>query len=248
MDKQGLLLCARYSVAPNFFGYCGPDENPNLIDHLKDQIADREVSSILSEFETLYQYLIFIATENKILDPFNKNVVEAYWVGNSLLHKASNFDYVSLLKEKLSIESKTGMKKFYSIRKKVLSNHFFPHHSFHVFNIFKRTGHDPSVHTLQTMDACRIAFGKVKSQNSKTKTVTVETKPLVIFKNKLVFGKPILKELKTNYNGKTFLRDVRIGDWISFHWGFACDILTKEQVKNLVFYTQKSIDFFNSPL
>lgn len=254
MDKQGLLLCARYSIAPNFFGYCGPDKNLSLIDHLKEQVADNEVSSILSEFETLYQYLIFIATENKIPDPFDRNVVEAYWVGNSLLNKASNFDYVALLKEKLSLENKTGMKKFHTIKRKILTNHFYPHHSFHVFNIFKRTSHDPSSHTLETMDSCRISFGEIKSSTfakasvDKQNSITVETKPLHFFQNKLILGKPILKELKIDYKGKTFLHNLKIGDWVSFHWGFVCDILTEQQVKNLAFYTQKSIDFFNSSL
>ncbi len=247
MDKQGLLLCARYSVAPNFFGYCGPDKNLNLIDHLKEQVGDREVFSILSEFETLYQYLIFIATENKIPDPFNKNVVEAYWVGNSLLNKASNFDYIALLKEKISLEHKTGMKKFHSIKRKILSNNFYPHHSFHVFNIFKRTGHDPSFHTLETMDACRISFGKLKAQNLNFKTVIVETKPLIFFQNKLSFGKAILKELRIDYKGKTFLHNLKVDDWVSFHWGFVCDVLTNQQVKNLEFYTERSISFYNSP-
>lgn len=230
-------MCARYSVAPNFFGYCGPDENPSLVDHLKEQVADKEVSSILSEFETLYQYLIFIATENKIPDPFDRQVVEAYWVGNGLLRNVSNSDYFSLLKEKFNI-----------IQHKVLSNHFYPHHSFHVFNIFKRTGHDPSDHTLETMDACRISFGKLKSQNSNLKIVTVETKPLVFFQGKLSFGKSVLKQLQIDYKGKSFLKSLNAGDWVSFHWGFVCDLLTAQQVKNLAYYTQKSIDFFNSPL
>lgn len=243
MDKQGLLLCARYSAAPNFFGYCGPDKNLNLIDHLKEEVGDREVQSILSEFETLYQYLIFIATENNIRDPFDKKVVEAYWVGNSLLHKASNFDYVALLNEKLSLENKTGMKKFHSIKRKVLSNHFYPNHSFHVFNIFKRTGHDPSIHTLETMDACRIGWGRIK--NLQFSNIVVETKSLEI-KNKLLrFGYLKEKELKIDYKGESFLHNLNIGDLVSFHWGFVCDVLTLKQIKNLEFYTQEAINFFN---
>ncbi len=248
MDKQGLLLCARYSVAPNFFGYCGPDENLSLVDHLKENVGDSEVTSILSEFETLYQYLIFIATENKIYDPFDKKVVEAYWIGNPLLHKASNFDYISLLNEKLSLEHKIGMKKFQPIKRKVLSNHFYPHHSFHVFNIFKRTGNDPSNHTLETMDACRISFGKVKSQKAKGKNVIVEYKPLVFINNKLQLGLPVEKELRIDYKGKSFHNGLKEADWVSFHWGFVCDVLTPQQVKNLEFYTNKSIEFFNTPL
>lgn len=240
MDKQGLLLCARYSVAPNFFGYCGPDENPNLVDHLKEQIGDKEIASILAEFDTLYQYLTFIATENKIPDPFNKNVVEAYWLGNSLLHRASNIDYVSLLKEKLSLEDKTGMKKFHTIKRKILSNHFYPHHSFHVFNIFKRTGNDPSNHTLDTMDACRIGWGKIMNKDA-----IVETRQLVFKNNTLQLGKPVHKKLQHDYKGKSFLKNLKAGDWVSFHWGFICDVLTREQIKNLEFYTREAINFFN---
>ncbi len=246
MDKQGLLLCARYSVAPNFFGYCGPDENPSLVDHLKEQIADKEVSSILSKFDTLYQYLIFIATENKIRDPFDKKVVEAYWIGNSLLHKASNSDYIALLHEKLSLEHKIGMKKFQPIKRKILSNHFYPHHSFHVFNIFKRTGYDPSNHTLETMDSCRISFGKVKNKIPKVKSVLVERRPLILVNTKLRLGSSKVKEISFNYKGRSFHNGLKEGDWVSFHWGFVCDVLTHQQVKNLEFYTQKSIDFFNS--
>jgi hydrogenase maturation factor len=254
MDKQGLLLCARYSVAPNYYGYCGPDENLSLVDHLKEQVADKEVSSILSEFETLYQYLIFIATENKIQDPFDRTVVEAYWIGNSLLHKASNFDYISLLREKLSIEHTIGMKKFHAIKRKIISNHFYPHHSFHVFNIFKRTGHDPSIHTLDTMDSCRIAFGKIKNfdfakaMTNKQKSIVVEYRPLIFIKKKLQFGLPAEKKIKIDYKGKSFLKNLKIGDWVSFHWGFVCDVLTEIKLKNLLYYTQKSIDYFNSPV
>lgn len=249
MDKQGqgLLLCARYSAAPNFFGYCGPDENPSLIEHLEGQVADKEIASILSEFETLYQYLIFIATENRIQDPFDKKVVEAYWIGNSLLHKASNFDYIALMKERSSLEYKTGMKKFQAIKRKVLGNHFYPHHSFHVFNIFRRTGHDPSNHTLETMDACKIGWGRIESR-IRNLEFRIKTKPLINVNNKLRLGDPIFKEIKADYKGRSFLEGLKVGDWVSFHWRFVCDVLTPQQVKNLEFYTKKSIDFFNNPL
>src|SRR3989338_7492357 len=106
MDSKGLLLCARYSSAPNFFGYCGPDENDNLIDHLKEKVADKEVEVILSQFNTLFSYLKLISTENKIKDPFNQKVVEAYWIGNSLLDNIANRDYVYLLQEKLDLAKK----------------------------------------------------------------------------------------------------------------------------------------------
>lgn len=250
MDKQGLLFCARYSVAPNFFGYCGPDENPNLIDHLKENVADKEVISILSEFETLYPYLKFIATENNIPDPFDRKVVEAYWLGNRLLQQVSSVDYMHLIDERLLLEKKMGIKKVIAVKRKIAKYRFYPHHAFHVFNIFKRTGYDLSNHMLETMDACRISFGKVKSQKSltgqaKVKNAIVEYKPLVFLDNKLQLGLPVEKELKIDYKGKSFHNGLKEGDWISFHWGFVCDVLTLKQIKNLEFYTQQAINFFN---
>lgn len=252
MNKKGLLLCAKYSVAPNYYGYCGPDKNLNLIDHLKENAGDREVASILSEFETLYLNLRFIAAENRIKDLFDSRVVEAYWIGNSLLDRVSSRDYTYLLSEKFNLQKKLGTKQFEKIRQKVMSSRMYPHHSFHVFNIFKRTGLDPSFHTTQTMDECRISWGKVilprqsdKKLNA-TNIVTVQTKPLIIQNDKLVFGKDIYRKIKLEYKRKRFLKSIQNGDWISFHWGFACDILSMIQVANLTTYTQKALDYFNS--
>ena len=38
----------------------------------------------------------------------------------------------------------------------------------------------------------------------------------------------------------------KVGDWVSYHWGFVCDKLSPSQVKNLEFYTNKAIEFYNS--
>ncbi|KKQ02068.1 MAG: hypothetical protein US11_C0001G0027 [Candidatus Roizmanbacteria bacterium GW2011_GWA2_36_23] len=245
-NNQGLLLCSRYSVAPNYFDYCGPDKNQNLIDHLQENIGDKEVQSILSEFDSLFLNLTLIAIENKIKDPFEKKVVEAYWVGNSLLNNVKNSDYVSLLKEKFNLAKKIGEKKYLKLQYKFLSHRVLPHHAFHVFNIFKRTGNDTSFHTLHTMDECRIGWGKIESR-IKNKELRINTKPLIYVNNKLKLGNPIIKIIREDYRGKSFLTKHRLGDWISFHWGFACDILSDRQTKNLEFYTQKAIDFYNQP-
>lgn len=245
MDKQGLLLCARYSAAPNFFGYCGPDENLSLIDHLKEKRGDKEVKQILSEFETLYLNLKLIAFENKISDPFNNRVVEAYWIGNSLLNNIKNIDYVSLLKERFKLEKKIGNEKFSELKLKVLSNRLLPHHSFHVFNIFKRTGNMIINHSLETMDECRIGWGKICQMLDVKFKIVVEYKPLIIKKGKLDVGLISKRKLTVDYKGKSFIKNLKVGDWVSFHWGFVCDILTPKQVNNLEFYTQKAINFYN---
>ncbi len=244
MDTRGLLLCARYSSAPNFFGYCGPEENVSLVDHLKERTADKEVEIILSQFDTLYSYLKLISVENKIGDPFNHEVVEAYWIGNSLLNHISNRNYAYLLQEELDLENKMGKIKFQRVKAKALSTKFYPHHAFHVFNIFKRTGQVNSNHTIDTMDSCRIGWGTVKEIR---KLIQVKTRQLSISNKQLSLSSPTVKELQIDYKGKQFIQNLNIGDWVSFHWGFVCDKLTPPQLKNLEFYTQQAINYFNCP-
>ncbi len=244
-DKKGLLLCSRYSVAPNFFGYCGPNENSALIDHLCDNHADKEVGNILTQFETLYLYLLLIARANKIENVFDHRVVEAYWVGNSLLETVSSADYTSLLDERFNLRKKIGDIPTDKLQNKIQKTRIYPHHSFHVFNIFKRTGHDVSVHTLATMDSCRIAWGTVTGESADHESIYVLLRPLVQVRNKLDFGQETVRMVQAQYRKKSFLR-IKNGDRVSIHWGYVCDVLTKEQVKNLEFYTQKAVDFFNT--
>ena len=131
------------------------------------------------------------------------------------------------------------------MKHKILTYRLYPHHSFHVFNIFKRTGHDISSHTIKTMDECRIGWGKVITINDST--VLVFTKPLQLQNRKLQFGKELRKKIRLEYKGKKFLKHIKAEDWVSFHWGQICDVIQTEQVKQLNFYTQKAIEFYNSP-
>lgn len=244
MKDNGLLLCARYAVAPNYFGYCGPDENKSLLEHLQENKTDREVNHILSGFETLYPYLQLIAKENNITSPFDAQVVEAYWLGNSLLKKIKNKAYVDLLSEKLMIEKKAGKRKYMTLREKLTRHHFSPHHTFHVFNIFKRTGHDASEHTIKTMNECRISHGEILQV--KSEKLKVKNRQIKIINNRLTWGDVITKGILVDYKGIRFMKDLKVGDYVSFHWGFVCDVLTKEQVYNLSFFTQKAIEYYNT--
>lgn len=246
MNKRGLLLCAKYSAAPNFFGYCGPDKNANLVDHLHENIADREVEVILSEFDTLHLNLNLIARENKIDDVFDEQVVEAYWVGNNLLQNISAGNYTALLSEKFHLPLKLGRDGFAGIKRKMMSYRLYPHHSFHVFNIFKRTGNDPSFHTLNTMNECRISWGKVTAIRGKL-GYTVDTLPLVLKGKKLAFDKPASREIHIDYKGKKVYTQAKVGDWVSFHWGKFCDVLDHNQTENLAYYTRQAVAFFNAP-
>lgn len=256
-DEQGLLLCARYAIAPNFLGYCGPRKSLSLIDHLKEKIIDEEVKEILFLFETMTPYLNLIARKNQIPSPFNKQVVEAYWLGNHLLQPLTPFEFKAFAFEKLFLEKRVGEKGFVSIMKKLYQrkieknfSSFLPHHAFHVFNIFKRTGATNSFHTLETIDHCRIGWGKVIVKNKKIelKNLLVEARPLLLKDGKLILGETMIKKIKIDYRGKNFISDLKVGDWVSFHWDYLCDKLTQRQQKNLEYYTIKAIEFYNQSL
>lgn len=241
-QNDGLLFCARYAVAPNFFGYCGPAKTENLLDHLEENIADGEVFFILSQFETMYPYLQLIARKNHFTSPFDCRAVEAYWLGNSYLKAVDVLEYQALSAEKLFLDKKLKPEQLRQLKLKINRLPFFPHHAFHVFNIFRRTGQDPSWQTVETMDKCRIGWGKVKMKNEK---LIVETKILTKENGRLKLTNTLLKEININYKGKQFIKNLKVGDWISFHWDYFCDILTEKQVKNLEYYTKKAIEFYN---
>lgn len=258
-EKKGLLLCARYALAPNFFGYCGPRKSASLIDHLEEAVIDQEVNNILSDFETMTPYLQLIARKNHLPSLFLYPVVEAYWIGNELLKPLTPLEFSAFSSEKLLLDKKLHKDSFLNLKFKIdnLKFPFLPHHAFHVFNIFKRTGKTNDFHTLETMNQCRIGWGKVlkspsdsegapsESETENQNEILVETKKLVKKNGWLKLSLPTIKTIRVDYRGKKIIKDIKIGDWVSFHWGFLCDILTERQQKNLAFFTQKAIEFYN---
>lgn len=235
---SGILRCAKYAFSPNKLGYCGPNKNRDLFEYCQTQTADRGLNQILADFQVMYPYLSFIARENQLKDPFDQRVVDAYWLGNSLLDNISlNHFYWHLLDgQKLSnkLSNKLLNKVFGSFQKGAT-----PHHNYHVFNIYKRTGYLDINHTLETMDKCRISWAKILAVTSRG--YDVEYQPLVC---QIKGRQPELKigpaVRKAAVQG--FVTDARVGDWISLHWDWPCEILTEQQMWSLKLYTKKMLE------
>jgi hypothetical protein len=252
-NNIGLLTCSRYAFAPNFYQYCGPDKNKTLEDYLKASESDIGLKKILVDFETLYSYLKFIAWSNRINNPFDEKVVEAYWLGNGLLENIRIKDFYRFLQANFA---KKIPKKILDLVYPRLDKGARVNHAFHVLSLWRRTGHVTIDHTLKTMDNCRIGWGKVvrhpefisgslkmlKQVQHDKKQLIVKTRPLIYQNNKLILGKPIEKEIIDQFNLSHFLKP---GDWVSYHWGFLCDKLILNQLKNLHAYTQLSIKLAN---
>lgn len=109
------------------------------------------------------------------------------------------------------------------------------HHSHHVLVVGSVTG--KVVLKGKLLDLCRPCWGKViELRNGKLKA---EYQPLVKIASsedaKLRLGKPIEKEIDWD---RDLVPKVKIGDWVSFHWNQAVEVLTEEDIKNLEKYTK----------
>ncbi|MCX6811355.1 MAG: DUF6390 family protein [Candidatus Berkelbacteria bacterium] len=241
-NLAGLTLCARYAFMPNKLKYCGPSNERTLFDYAASGLVDKGLVEMLEKFETMHPYLKLIAKANKIKDPFDKRVVEAYWLGNSLLNKVEmNSLYLSLLDDH-HLKKRLNTKIFNELIFKIPIG-AKPHHAFHVFNIFIRTGKDKIKHTLSTMQSCIITVGRVK-RVSNTDELTVEADSLDFQKGKIVITS---RERKVRYNffNQKLIDDIKIGDFVSLHWDFTCDKLNLSQTKKLRVWNQYHLNLAN---
>lgn len=243
-DKNsGLITCCRYAYPPNSLSLCGPiEEKRNLNYYTTHKVWDMGTKEILSQFSTLYPYLSLISYENNLRDPFDIRTVEAYWLGNSLLKNISKKSFVGHLLEKINLKRKMKNKDLTGILDK-FKYESLPHHSFHVLNIYQRTGHIDIPQTIQTMDACLINWGKVVE--IKPGKIRIKTQRLNLGGEKLFWEKNIERTVKTQGIKDKEAAGILPGEYISYHWGYFCSKLTLRQINNLKYYTDLSIKIAN---
>lgn len=241
----GLLRCSRYAFGPNRLHYCGPDANAELLAHMQHGAADPGLESLLKAFRTMYPYLRLIADANNIRDAFDEQVVEAYWLGNDLLENVERQQLWRHLIEKQGIRKRIGAKSFGQVEAKI-SRGAVPHHSFHVLDIWKRTGHVEREHTLESMDSCRISWGAVVAVDGPR--VTIETEPLLYTDGKLKLGAPVQKVFTRPLAAETDIEQLKIGDIVSIHWGVLCEVIAPAQAAPLKRYTLKHLSLANQTL
>ncbi len=241
----GPILWARYSFSPNRLKYCGPNANLDLFERAAAKIDDKKIREILTDFEAAYPYIQFIANENKIQDPFDWRVVEAYWIGNELLDNISVSKFYRYLEDHFGKRAKKEI--MYQISGKVPLG-AKPYHAFHVLEIYRRLGslkgHRPGP-LLETINNCLVTWGKII--DIKKGKLEIEYSP-VIYQNKLILGQPRKKDIDFQFKDKALLGNPRVGDYVSVHWNWACDILTERQLKNLQKWTLWHLKLANSTI
>ncbi|MDO8504356.1 MAG: DUF6390 family protein [Candidatus Liptonbacteria bacterium] len=242
---DGVLRCSRYAFGPNRLHYCGPDANKEIASYINEGERDFGLTKLLSQFETMYPYLAHIAEANHIADPFDDRVVEAYWIGNNLLESIPVKKFHRHLAEGLKLKKKIGTKSFAVVEKK-LEEGALPHHSFHVLDIWKRTGHLDREHTLESMDECRISWGKILEVSGPS--ITVLTKPLRYENGKLSLGSEVQKKITRRLEATYDIEQLRPGNLVSIHWSVPCEIITPGQAAMLEKYTRLHLALANKTI
>ncbi|HLN18798.1 MAG TPA: DUF6390 family protein [Patescibacteria group bacterium] len=229
----GLRIAASFGITPNRLGFCGPqelEEQKILRNYLYLGKNPAKARKIMSRFEGAYSYYLLIARKNKIKDPFDERVVSAYWIGNELLEKVDASD---LKKMVLSRFTKSGLlKKDEAMRRiDLIPKNAKPHHSFHVFILGTVTG-KIDLNTIKLKDICRPGWGRIKKVDYKKSEVSVEYQPVT---NLYKLGGIRIKKVDWD---KKVIPELKVGEWVAFHWNTIAKRLTKEEVRNIKKYTQ----------
>jgi hypothetical protein len=118
-----------------------------------------------------------------------------------------------------------------------------PHHSFHVFTVWKRTGHEEKAHTLESMDSCRISWGLVTATDGPF--VTVRRKPLTLCDGKLALGDPVSERYTRTLDARDDIEGLKAGKIVTVHWGVLCETISKQKAEMLSKYTYESMMLAN---
>ena len=242
---DGILRCSRYAFGPNRLHYCGPDANKEIAEYIKNSETDLGLAHLMKQFQTMYPYLKRISEANHIADPFDDEVVEAYWLGNRLLDTIEKKVFYNHLVDDHKISKRLGRKDFRLVEDKI-SQGAVPHHSFHVLDIWKRTGNLQIEHTLESMDECRISWGTVTKLDGPN--VYANVNPLSYNNGKMFIGEPIEKKMLRRLESTYDIEQMKIGDIISIHWSVPCEVINGQQLKALKYYTNLHLQLANQTL
>ena len=246
MTAKGALLFGRYAFPPNQLGYCGPPDHQALLDHVAAGAPDKGLIELEKRFEGAYPYLLLIAHSNGIADPFDERVVDAYWVGNSLLNKVDAGEFRDSLHERFA--PRMSARSFHWLETKMESG-ARPHHNFHVFDVYIRGGlmrDERATIALDLMDSCRVSWGRVTGTDGDH--VVVERQPLILADGNLALGEAAPARVVRQYGGQGFVGSPEVGTFVSIHWNWACDVLSASALGRLQRATGRCLELSNQTI
>jgi len=234
----GPLLFAHFAYPPNALGYCGPGDSRALLDHATAAVADPGLRELARGFEGAWPYLQLIAAANRIADPLDRRVVEAYWLGNPLLDRVPP----SLLARTLDDRFRRVAAGDTEQLDDAAHHGAVPHHNFHVFSVYPwvgmlRQGHvDAPLHVL---DRCRIRWGHVVAVCGDR--LLVRSRPLAWRDHALVLDPPRVEQVAW----RGLLDSPQPGDAVALHWDWACLRLDGHRLQTLQAETARQLALAN---
>ena len=240
-NQSGMLQFIRYGFMPNRLRYCGGDDNRTLFEYGIEQAVDGGLRSLLRRFTGALPYLQLIARSNTIADPFDARVVEAYWIGNELLQGVEVRQLYDSLLERFGKQMRGRTRELILGKAPAGAR---PHHSFHVLDVHSRLGE--LEHSLANLDNCRVSWGQVTGVEPAA--LVVQRVPLLLRDGKLVLGDPAPERITRQVDGRGFTDQAQPGDWVSIHWGWACEVLTVSQLASLERFTRHNLAIANQTI
>lgn len=244
MSVSGPVLFARYAFGPNRLGYCGPAAVDELFGEGTSASADDHLLRRLApEFEGAWPYLELIAAANGLADPLDPRVVEAYWLGNSLLEAVRPDAFAASLAGRFRPRLQPDGWRWLAAKPAAGG---VPVHAFHVLDVFPRIGlmRSGSIeHVVETMDTCRIRWGRVLERDGDWLVVSVV--PLLLADGRLTLGPARIERVQGWRDGAGFLGEISPGEVVSVHWSWACDRLSAGQLRRLVGWTKREVALAN---
>ncbi|HTK45497.1 MAG TPA: DUF6390 family protein [Patescibacteria group bacterium] len=239
----GPIRFARYAFGPNRLGYCGPDEAGELFAQATLGQDLRKLRELAGQFEGAYPYLCLIADGNGVRDPLDAGVVEAYWLGNSLLGGVRPRDFGGSLDARFRARLRGDGWRWLGSKPELGA---VPNHAFHVLDVFPKVGMlrtGEVEHALEVMDSCRIRWGRVLERDGDA--LVVSAVPLTMIDGKLRMGPPRVERIRGWLDGAGFVDEVTPGDVVSIHWDWACERLDARRLAALRGVTATELELAN---
>lgn len=249
-STPGPIRFARYAYGPNRLGYCGPDEERELFDQATRGGEDAVLRSLAARFEGAYPYLELIARSAGIADPLDARVVEAYWLGSSLLERVRPAALGSDLETRFRPRIRADGWRWLAGKPEAGA---VPNHAFHVLDVFPVVGllrgNGQADKVLTIMDSCRIRWGRVVEREDDWLVVNVV--PMALVDGRLALAPPRIERVRGWRDGLGFLGGagesaVVPGDVVSIHWDWACERLDARALDNLVGWTRRELEIANT--
>jgi hypothetical protein len=251
---SGPVLFARYAFGPNRLGLCGSEDwrgllelgvagaglagspegdpgPPSAAEQARARDVERGLRDLASRFEGAYPYLELIARAHGIADPMDRRVVDAYWIGNTLSDGVDP-GLLGRSVEQRFRGSVTADDWRWLEGKPAAGAH--PTHAFHVFDVFPRVGllrGGAVANQMGLMDSCRIRWGRVLEIGGDS--LVVDAVPLRLAEGRLALGDPRPQTVRRWLDGSGFVSDVAVGDVVSLHWDWACEVLAPARLEAL---------------